>query len=217
MAIIQDYNPGTEVTAIVDPTFKALRTSITPPEYEGAFRCVQRSGTIAAATAAGLQYSFRYIGTGSCIILSVRLGNNITLGYTQGAQAYQMFVTRGYWNPDTVGTAAIIGNVQKLRSTMTQPQVEMRITATGNLTAATVGGIDDPQPIAAIQQDMPAIITNNPMKEFLNYGPYSKMLTLTQYEGFRIRSAAAYPATGTSVLTVQVEWLEYPAISTTFF
>ena len=217
MAIIQDGSPGTEVKAIVDPTFKALRTSFFPLEHEGAYRCTQRSGTIAAATGAGIQYSFRYFGAGSCVILSVKLGHQITAAFTQGAMAFNMFMTRGFWNPDTAGTAATSGLVQKQRTSMSQFQTDMRVPTTGNLTAATVGGIDDPQPIAIIQQDMPAIITNNPMREFLNYGPYSKLMTLGQNEGFRIRSVNAYPAVGTAVLVMSVEWIEMPAGNTTFY
>lgn len=216
MAKIQDFTPGTEVTAIVDPTYKALRTSVFPGEQEGVFRCVNRSGSIAATTAAGIQYSFRYFGTGTCVVLSVKLGLNITTAYTQGSISYTMVPVRGFWNPDTGGTAAIIGNNQKLRSTMTLPNVEIRVPTTGVITATTVGGIEDPQPIAHIQHDLPALITNVPMREFLNYGPYSKLFTLTPFEGFRIRNTA-YAATGVSILVVQVEWMEYPAAGTTFY
>lgn len=216
MAKIQDATPGTEVTAVVDPTYNALRTSIFPAEHEGFFRCVQRSGSIAATTGAGIQYSFRYLGTGSCVILSVKLGLQVTTAYTQGAISYTMFPVRGFWNPDTGGTAATIGNNQKLRSTMITTQSELRVPMTGTIIAATVGGIEDAQPIAHIQHDLPASITSLPMREFLNYGPYSKPFTLTQFEGFRIRNTV-YAATGVSTLIFQVEWIEYPATGATFY
>jgi hypothetical protein len=46
---------------------------------------------------------------------------------------------------------------------------------------------------------------------------YSKGLTLTNNEGFRIRNQSAYASTGTSNLVVQVEWAEFPSNATTFY
>ena len=216
MAKIQDATPGTEVTAVVDTTYKALRTSVYPIEQEGAFRAVQKSGTIAAATAAGIQFSFRYFGTGTCVITSVKLGFQVTAAYTQGSISYALFPVRNFWNPDTAGTAALYGYNNKLRSTMVQPSVETRVPTTGVITAATVGGAEDAQPIAHIQHDLPAAISSVPMREFFNYSPYSKQFTLTPFEGFRIRNTA-YAATGTAVLRIAVEWIEYPASGVTFY
>lgn len=216
MAKIQDATPGTEVSAIVDPTYKALRMAGYPGEHEGVFKHVQRSGNIAAATAAGIQYSFRYIGTGTCMIMSVKLGFQVTTGYTQGAISYTLLPVRNFWNPDTGGTAALLGYNNKLRSTMVQPSVEIRLPTTGVITAATVGGAEDAQPIAHIQHNLPATISSVPLREFLNYGPYSKLFTLTPFEGFRIRNTA-YAATGVSILSVAVEWMEYPAQGVVFY
>lgn len=215
MAKIQDATPGTEVTAVVDTTYKALRTSVYPIEHEGAFRAVQKSGIIAASTAAGIQFSFRYFGTGTCVITSVKLGFQATAAYTQGAITYSLFPVRNFWNPDTNGTAALYGYNNKLRSTMVQPLVETRVPTTGVITAATVGA-EDAQAIAHIQHDLPAAISSVPMREFFNYSPYSKLFTLTPFEGFRIRNTA-YSALGTAVLSIAVEWIEYPASGVTFY
>lgn len=215
MAKIQDATPGTEVTAIVDPTYKALRLAGYPGEHEGVFRHVQRSGNIAAATAAGIQYSFRYYGTGTCVIMSVKLGLQVTTAYTQGAISYTLLPVRNHVSPDTGGTAAVLGYTAKLRSTMVQPSVEIRLPTTGTITASA-GSVEDPQPIAHIQHDLPATISSVPMREFLSYGPYSKLFTLTPFEGFRIRNTV-YAATGVSILSVAVEWMEYPALGVVFY
>jgi hypothetical protein len=214
MAKIQDARPGSVVTAVVDPTYNALHTSVFPVEQEGAFRLARRSGTIAGSTIAGIQYSFRYLGAGTCVILSVKLGLQITTAYTQGSISYTMFPVRGFRNSDTGGTTATIGNIQKLRSTMPESQSELIIANTGVLTSQ--GGIETSQPIASIQHDLPASLQAMPMREFLNYGPYSKPLTLIQFEGFRIRNTP-YAATGTSVLVVAVEWIEKPPSASTFY
>ena len=218
MTIIQDPRSSITQSAIVDPAFHALRMSLRPIENTGAFRVSVRSGVIAAATAAAIQFSFRYTGTGSCMIQSVKVGLNGLAGYTQGNISYTLAIVRGFSVSDTGGTQTTYGNIQKLRNSMTQPQVDSRISTTGAITAAaTTAGIEDPNPFASIQHEMAPTITNQPMKEFLPMGWYSKAITLTNNEGFRIRNQSAYAATGTCNLLVSVEWVEFPAISTYFY
>ena len=214
MALIQDSRPNTSVSATVDPTFDALRVTMFPPESMGAFRVSARSGTIAAATAAGIMVSFRYVGTGSCIVTSVRIGLNGLSAYTQGDITFSLFPVRGYAVNATGGTLLTLGNTQKVRTQMTQPQVEIRVPTTGVLTAGT--GIEDAAAMGTIQHDMAAAVINQPMKELLPMSWYSKALTLTNGEGFVVRNTA-FAATGTSQLVVSIEWQEYAAISTLWY
>lgn len=216
MAYIQDSRAGSAVNATVDPAFKALRVTMRPPEVQGAFRIAARSGTIAAATAANFQFAFRYFGSGTCLVQSVRLGLNGIAAYTQGDISYTLTVVRGLIVGDTGGTQLTPGNIQKMRSQMIQSQIDARIATTAGLTAMQVG-VEDAAPLASIQHDMAPSITNQPMKEFLPMSTFSKALTLTMNEGFRIRNQSAYAATGTCNIVVAVEWLEYAAISTMFF
>jgi len=216
MAYIQSITTTTNY-ATVDPTFKAARLTFRPVEMEGAYRLQQRSGVIAAATAAGLQYSFRYWGTGTCVIQSVRIGLNVIAAYTQGNIAYRMFPVRNMTTPDTTGgTLAIYGFNNRLRTQMITSQVQAYITTTANITAAA--GVSDAQAVGSAIFNLPAAITGQPMQDLFTYNPlYGMPLTLTLNEGFRINSQTAYAATGTSNLVVVVEWTEYPAISTSFF
>ena len=218
MAIIQDPHPGSSASVTVDPMFKAMRLSLRPSECQGAYRLSQRSGTIAAATAAGIQFMFRYYGTGSCQIHSVKVGLQSTLAYTQNNMSFTLNVVRGWSISDTGGTQATLGNIQKVRSAMTQSQVDIRYPTTGTLTTAAVtASIEDPAPFASVQMDCPgAPLRSQPMQEFLDASWFAKPLTLTMNEGFRIRNTA-YGATGTSVVIFSVYWSEFPAESTHFY
>lgn len=218
MAYIQDSRPGNSTIATVDPTFNALRMTLRPGEFQGAYRLATRSGTIAAATGAGIQFMFRYIGTGTCVIHSVKIGLQTTAAYTQGAISFTLNVVRGWSISDTSGTQITLGNIQKLRSAMTQAQVDIRVQTTSTLTAAaTTAAIEDPAPFSSVQFNMPAAVTPQPMAEMLPMSWYSKPLTLTLNEGFRVRNQSNYAGTGTSVLAVYVAWTEYPAVSTYFY
>jgi len=221
MSIIQDGRVGS-VAATVDPTFDALRVSMRPPELEGAYRLCMTSGNIAATTGAGNQFSFRYAGTGACVINSIRMGLQTTTAYTQNAMSHVLYVVRGFTVSDLTGAVAGgsyttgSGLSQKLRQTMPAHQIVAYICSTGLLTGGT--GTNDPQPIAACHWNQPDIITAQGFQDlYSNQSPYSTQLTLTQNEGFRIVTSSAYGATGISVLTVAVEWMEYPAISAAFF
>jgi hypothetical protein len=218
MAIIQDARSTNTTAVIVDPSFKAARITLRPVENEGVYRLTARSGIIAAATAAGIGFSFRYIGTGSCLIKSVKIGINGIAAYTQNAITYTLVPVRGFTTSDSSGTQLTSGNIQKLRSSMTQFSVDARIATTTTITAAAAtAAVEDAAPIASLQFDMAPAITSQPMREFLTASSYSKSFTLTNNEGFRIRNQSAYGALGTCNLVVAVEWAEFPSTGATFY
>jgi catalase (peroxidase I) len=132
---------------------------------------------------------------------------------------FTLNVVRGWSVGDTGGTQATLGNVQKVRSAMTQTQVDIRYPTTGTLTAAAAtAGIEDPAPFASAQMDCPAApLRAQPMQEFLDESWFTKPLTLTNNEGFRVRNQSAYGAVGTSVVVFSVFWSEYPAAATFFY
>ena len=218
MALIQDPRPSNTTNLVVDPTFNAARLTLRPYEFEGIFRLAARSGIIAAATAAGIGFTFRYTGTGTCSIHSVKVGLNGLSAYTQGAVTFTLVPVRGYTATDTAGTQITTGITQKLRSGCTQCQIDARIATTTTLTAAAAtAGVEDAAPLASLQFDMAPAVVNQPMREFLPMSTYSKGFVLTNNEGFRIRNQSAYSATGTCNLVVSVEWSEYPSNATTFY
>ena len=220
MAIIQDPRAGASSAAIVDPMFNARRLTMRPGEFQGAFRAARNTTTMAAGLAAGSAiFSFRYVGTGTCMIHSVKMGFQvITTAFTQGACTYTLNVFRGSTISATGGTQLTMGNVQKMRSAMTQPQADMRISTTGALTvAAVLGGVEDPASFGSVQFDCPPTVTNQPMKEFLPMSWYSKPLTLTLNEGFHIKTVAVMAALGTWTGAISVDWTEMPAVSTFFY
>lgn len=217
MTIIQDPRTGASSAAVVDPTFKALRMTLRPGEFQGAYRFAMRSGVIAAATAAGIMVMFRYIGTGACQVHSVKVGLNGLAAYTQGNMSFTLNVVRGWIVSDTAGTQATLGNIQKVRSAMTQPQVDIRYPTTTVLTtAAATAAIEDPAPFGSAQFDCPPSIKAQPMQELLDSTWFAKPLTLTLNEGFRIRNTA-FAAIGTSNLVFSIYWTEFPAVSTYFY
>ena len=205
MAIIQD--PSTTNVATVDPTFKALRTVLYGQKQS--YRTALRSGTIAAATAAGFVYSFRNTGSKIATLLSVRLGMQILSAYTQGNITFTLVRVNGMLlAADTGGTVGAYGNTQKIRyDVQNANDAELRISSTTVL-GAGIGTVEDANAFASIQHDLPsAALVAQPMKEFLNYSAYSSMIKIYPGEGFRIKNTA-YAATGTSNVVVQVEWAE---------
>ena len=221
MAKIQDPRPGTSNIAVVDPTFNALRMTLRPGEFQGAYRLATRTGTIAATpfAAGSWFFSFRYIGTGTATIHSVRVGMNNLVGFTQGACTFTLNVFRGAVASDTAGTQITGGNIQKVRSAMTQMQIDARISTTVTLAVPTApsGGVEDPASFGSVQFNCPTTLSAQPMQELLPMSWFSKPLTLTMNEGFRIKNVAALPATGTWIAPVSVYWTEYPAVSTFFY
>ena len=220
MAIIQDPRPGSNNAAIIDPMFKALRMTLRPGDFQGAFRIASRTGALPAASSANsVQFSFRYYGTGAAVIHSVKIGHQTLTAYTQGSLTMLLNVVRGFSTSDGGGTQLSLGLIQKVRSAMTQTQTEIRIngtTSTG-LTSTATAGIEDPASFSSVQFDQPTTLQVQPMKEMLPMSWFSKPLTLTQFEGFRIRNQTALAANGTASLIVSVDWTEYPSTSTFFY
>jgi len=196
----------------VDPTFKAARVSIRPPEVTGAYRLAQRSGIIAASTAAtSILYAFRYTGTGVAVISSVRVGLNVTTGYTAGSIVFSIWATRSYTVTETTAytAATLTTNNAKLRTSFATCAVAAGICTTTTISGGT--GTDDAQPLSAVTFNLPATITGQPVQDFFNFNLQSYPLVCAQNEGFRIRNDTAFAATGASNLVVSIEWFEASA------
>ena len=196
----------------VDPTFKAARVTIRPPEVTGAYRISQRSGLIAASTAAAsILYAFRYTGTGVAIVSSVRIGLNVTTAYTAGSISFGLYFTRSFTVIETTNmtAATLSGNNAKLRTSHATTSALSSICTTTGGTLAT--GTDDSQPLAALTFNLPNTITGQMVQDFYNFNLQSHPMVCAQNEGFRIRNDTAFAATGVSNLVVSVEWSEATA------
>lgn len=192
----------------IDPTFKAARISVRPPEVTGAYRIAMRTGTIAAATAAGILAAFRYTGTGLAIVQSVRVGLNVLTAYTAGSIIFSVYATRSYTVTETTNyTAAVLaGDNAKLRTSHATSSALFGVATTTGITGGT--GTDDSQPLGSCTFNLPPTVTGQPVQDFFTFSMQSHPLVLGQNEGFRLRNDTAFAATGTSNVVVMVEWFE---------
>lgn len=206
MAQIQSGN-SSDLLAI-DPTFKAARVTIRPPEITGAYRIAMRTGTIAASTAAGIMAAFRYTGTGVAVIQSVRIGLNVLSAYTAGSIVFSVWATRSYTATETTNytAATLTGNNAKLRTSHATSNAVFGVATTTGITGGT--GTDDSQALASCTFNLPNTITGQPVQDFFTFSMQSHPLVLGQNEGFRVRNDTAFAATGTSNVVVMVEWFE---------
>lgn len=209
MALIQD--PIIADAATVSPTMKALSVARYPPEVLGAYRMTARTGTTAAATAAGMMFSFRYYGSGVCAICSIRLSLNVIAAYTQNTISYGLYMSRSYLTTESGGTVTAItfGAGNKVRTTM--PNSNSHAFIANNGTMVSTAGSVDTIAIGGASFDLPAAVRGQPAQDLLSYGGYSYVPRLLPFEGFQIRSENAYGANGTSNLQVTIEWLEQQA------
>src|SRR5208337_706818 len=81
----------------IDPTFKALRFTLRPPEVTGAYRLALKTGAVSAGTTAGqVLFAYRYTGSGVAILTSLRIGLNVTTAYTAGSMIVSAYAARSY-------------------------------------------------------------------------------------------------------------------------
>ena len=192
----------------IDPTFKAARVSIRPPEVTGAYRLVLRTGSIAAATAAGILAAIRYTGSGVAVVSSIRVGLNVTTAYTQGSIVISSWFTRSYTATETTAytAATLTTNNAKLRTSFaTTSMVAGAATTTG---ASGGTGTDDSQAFGSATFNLPATIVGQPVQDLWTSAMQSYPLVLGNNEGIRIRNDTAFAATGVSTVVVAVEWFE---------
>lgn len=221
MAIIQ--SGATTDTMTVDPTFKAARVTLRPYETAsttftgGAYRGLFASGSIAAATAAASTTeslaNFKYTGTGVCVVRRVQVGLQVTTAYTQGGMYFLLYPVRTSYTQGTTGGTlqTLTGNNVKLRTSHATSSSTIYVTTTAKITSDAA---PDTTPIAGALFNLPAAISASPvagMVDLLPADPMSHPLVLAQNEGFQIKNATAFAATGVSTMLVGIEWFEMPS------
>ena len=208
MGVIQSGASSDLLT--IDPTFKAARVSIRPPEMLGGYRIGMKTGNIAAGTAAGgIMAAFRNPSSSNvAVVTSVRIGLNIITAYTAGSIQFGLWFTRSYTATETTAytAATLTTNNQKLRTSHATTGILFGVATTTTISGGT--GADDSQPMAAVTFNLPNTITGQPVQDFFNYHIYSHPMVFAQNEGFRIRNDTAFAATGVSNVVVSVEWYE---------
>lgn len=212
MAIVQ--SGASTSTMTVDPTLNAARVNLRPNEITGSYRASLVSGTIAASTAAGVLYTFKYTGTGVCIVRSVQVGEQVTTAYTQGSMRLGLYVVRSSFTQGTTNGTLTTFSVNKKRTSLATPNASAVISTTTVITGDTAGA-EDSTAYAHVLLNLPAAITTTPVDGLRDFiGPYNASaypLVLAQNEGFRIKNDTAFAATGSGNLVVTVEWEEATA------
>ena len=213
MAVIQSGASSTTLMT-VDPTNLAARVTLRPNELTGSYRASLVSGTIAASTAAGILYTFKYTGTGVCIIRSVQVGEQVTTAYTAGSMRLGLYIVRTSFTQGTTNGTQTIFSVNKKRTSQSTPNASAVISTTTVITGDTTGS-EDSVAYNHVLLSLPATITTTPvdgLRDFINpYSATSYPIVLAQNEGFRIKNDTAFAATGSGNLVVAVEWEEATA------
>jgi len=210
MALIQ--SGATTDLLTIDPTAKAARTTIRPNEVQGAYRWSATSGSIAAATAAGVLFTWKYTGTGIAVLRRIDVGLNVTTAYTQGGirlSAY--FVRTSFTQGSTNATAVTLtGNNGKKRTSHATTNVSAYICTTTGIAGDTASG-EDSTPWCFTLLNQPAAIQVVAPQTLYSDDPTDYPIVFAANEGFRIKNDTAFAATGVSSLTVTVEYDEMAA------
>lgn len=221
MAIIQTA-AASSGSAVVDPTFQAIRISERPPEVLGAYQYAITSGALTVVAAGALVYSFRFnpaVTTNLCMIRRVEIGfSTITaFGAAQSLQ-YSMQIARSFTAVDSGGTSGAFtqANTGKMRTTMPTSQMSLtgsniQIANTGAMTAGT--RTLDTQPIAFLSGTSSAVGATLPSTAIYQHQSGDYPLILGYQEGFILNNVQTMGATGVINLTVNVEWMELSATS----
>ena len=231
MAIQLQGNGGT-VAEVDGTTYRAFRTTARPIDYTtgGSYRHAIRSGTIAATLAAnGIIYAFRWGDTSLAVIHRIRAQLFANIAFTAAFNDMSMYakIGRSYTASHTGQTAGTLtGNNAKLRTSMPTSKIatngDIRIANTAVLGGGTV--TEDTDPFVYSIVGKPNVVNVATGTEFLAPQPMVTLdyepdmgdgvhpLVLAQNEGFLIHNGpVVWPAAGTGVLVVQVNWSEVAA------
>jgi hypothetical protein len=210
MALIQS-GASTDILTI-DPTAKAARTTIRPNEVTGAYKWSATSGSIAASTAAGILFTWKYTGTGVAVLRKIELGLNVTTAYTQGGvRVSTYFVRTSFTQGSTNATAVTLsGNNGKKRTSHATSNVSSYILTTTGISGDTAAS-EDATPFCSTLLNLPGSINVVGPQTLYQDDPTDYPMVFVQNEGFRIKNDTAFAATGVSSLTVIVEYDEMTA------
>ena len=223
MAIIQTA-AASSGSAVVDPTFQAIRFSERPPEILGAYQLAATSGSLTTVAAGGPVFSFRWnpsTTTNLCMIRRVEISFATTTAFTAAQSLqYSMTIARSFTVNDSAGTSLSLAqaNTGKMRTTMPSSA----FTSSGNIQIANTGALTagtrtlDSYPMSYASIAGPAatpIPTAFPLTPIYQHQSGDYPLILANNEGFIITNTIVMGAAGVGLLTVAVEWMELSATS----
>jgi hypothetical protein len=210
MALIQ--SGATTDLLTIDPTAKAARVTLRPNEVTGAYRWTSTSGSIAAATAASVLFTWKYTGSGVAVLRRIDVGLQVTTAYTQGGIRMSSYFVRTSFTQGITNATAITltaNNGKKKTSHPTTTAAAYICTTTG-ITGDIAAG-EDATPFGSTVLNMPASIGVVVPQILYQDDPTDHPLIFAQNEGFRIKNDTAFAATGQSNLIVMVEYDEMSA------
>ena len=221
MAIIQTA-AASSGSAVVDPTFQAIRISERPPEVLGAYQYAMTSGALTTVAAGGLVFSFRWnpsVTTNLCMIRRVEIGVATATAFTTAQSLqYSMQIARAFTAVDSGGTSGAFtqANTGKMRTSMPTSQMaaagsNIQIANTGAMTAGT--RTLDTQPMSYLAGSSTAVATTLPLTAIYQHQTGDYPLILAYQEGFILNNVQTMGAAGVINLTVNVEWMELSATS----
>lgn len=217
---ITGTSSGTKVDVNAD---RAMFVEIRAPAIEGygVYNNAMQTGTIAASLSANSNiWSFRWSDPiRIALIRKVSVSMVALTAFTAGQFDLSIFFARIFSAPDTDAntstTATLTGNNDKLRTSMGTSIVaatDIRIAGTAGFTAGT--RTLDTNPLGRVLGWLTAVQGVFPFNtagsialiDRTGAGQYP--VVLANNEGLVIRNPIVLPATGTAVITVNVDWQE---------
>lgn len=227
---IQIIGNGGVIAEVDGSTFRALRGTQRPVDYGslGSYGLAAQTGTIAAALAASaVVFSARWgDATRFAVVHSLRWRflplTPFTAATLTDHTSFDAFIGRSFSASHTGGTAiTLTGNNMKRRASMgTTLFTDLRIATTGALAGGTVT-LDTQaftQSLRKGNRVNPAAATEEVIQPTTDGGNWSPdvcngehPIVLTTNEGIVIRNRTVWPAAGTGILIVEMNWSEVAA------
>jgi hypothetical protein len=208
--------------AQVDPTHRALRTSLRPGEVGvlGSYQQAFTSGLMAAGLAAGSPiFAYQWSAQGSiALIRRVRLtAATDATAFAQGSVIFDLIRATGYTVADTAGASISLAGKSGAKSTRFQAsQIQLAAVTTGNIVVAGTATLTagtrtlDSNPMAVLVGSVgavPATIAIPQNGYLIDPTEAARQpLELWKNEGFVVR--ATVPITGTWKFGIEVDWDE---------
>lgn len=223
MAIIQTA-AASSGSAVVDPTFQAVRVSERPPEILGSYKIALRSGALTGTGVADGSpvFGFRFgpsVTTNLCMIRRVDLTFATTTAFTAAQPlGFAMQIARSWTANQSGGTPAAFTqtNTGKLRSSMPTSQMSLatsmiQISSTTLLTGTPY--TEDTERFNVVYGPSNGLATGIVQATLYGHQSGDYPLIFGLNEGFVIKNQIAFVAGGVVNLSVSVEWMELSATS----
>lgn len=230
MAIIQSGVSGSTVMT-VDPTYAASRVAVRPVEQLGTYAVGAFTGAYTGAGANTPVFSMRFVA-GSAGSAQIAMIQRVTMSFIQTTafttaqqMGFGLYVARSFTGSDAGGSQIIVsGNNQKFRTSFQTSQIatngDMRISSTAALTAGT--RTLDSQAVAVTHGWGGSVLLTTgsylPQQVTLyeNF-PGDTPIILQSNEGLVLNNIVAMGAGGVFTVSINVEWTESAAATSTSY